>query len=87
MRIRTGALAVLVAAVVRTAFCVDTTSLAASAPSGGAARAWPAPDRTATPNSAEPIGWASQTADASVSSGYEECGCHERCFLRPDSPS
>ena len=53
MRIRTGALAVLVAAVVRTAFCVDTTSLAASASVGDAAGAWAAPDRTATPKSAE----------------------------------
>ena len=53
MRIRTGALAVLVAAVVLTAFCVHTTSLAASAPSGDAAGASPAPDRTATSKSAE----------------------------------
>ena len=53
MRIRTGALAVLVAAVVLTAFCVHTTSLAASAPGGDAAGASPAPDRTATAKSAE----------------------------------
>ena len=53
MRIRTGALAVLVAAVVLTAFCVDTTSLAASAPVGAAAGAWVAPGRAATPKGAE----------------------------------
>ena len=53
MRVRTGVLAVLVAAVVRTAFCVDTTSLAASASVGDAAGAWAAPDRAATPKGAE----------------------------------
>jgi len=53
MRIRTGALAVLVAAVVLTAFCAGTASLAASTPSGDAAGAWAAPDRAATPKGAE----------------------------------
>jgi len=42
MRIRTGALAVLAATVVRAAASV-----------GDAGAAWPAPDRTATPKSAE----------------------------------
>jgi hypothetical protein len=53
MRIRTGALAVLVAAVVLTAFCADTTSLAAAAPAGDAAGAWAAPDRMAVPKGAD----------------------------------
>jgi hypothetical protein len=53
MRIRTGVLAVLVAAVVRTAFCVGTASLAASASSGDAAGGWAAPDRAAVPKGAE----------------------------------
>jgi len=52
MRISTGALAVLVAGVVLTAFCIDTTSLAASASIGDAAGAWPAPDRAAAPKRA-----------------------------------
>jgi hypothetical protein len=56
MRISTGALAVLVAAVALTTFCVDTTSLAASASIGDAAGAWAAPDRTAAPKRAERIG-------------------------------
>ena len=53
MRVRTGVLAVLVAAVVRTAFCAGTTSLAASAPVGAAAGAWAASGRAATPKGAE----------------------------------
>jgi hypothetical protein len=53
MRIRTGGLAVFVAAVVRTAFCAGTASLAASASIGDAAGAWAAPDRAAAANSAE----------------------------------
>ena len=52
MRITTGALAVLVAAVARTAFCRDMTSLAASAPVGDPAGAWAAPDRAAAPKGA-----------------------------------
>ena len=59
MRIRTGALAVLVAAVVLTAFCVDTTSLAASASIGDAAGAWAAPDRAAPKSAERRIGSAS----------------------------
>lgn len=59
MRIRAGGLAVLGAAVVRTAFCVDMTSLAASASVGDPAGAWAAPGRAAAPNSAERIGSAS----------------------------
>ena len=53
MGISTGALAVLVGAVVFTAFCVDTTSLAGSASIGDAAGAWAAPDRMAAPKSAD----------------------------------
>ena len=53
MGISTGALAVLVGAVVFTAFCVDTTSLAASASAGDAAGGWAAPDRMAAPKGAE----------------------------------
>ena len=52
MRARTGVLAVLVAAVVCTAFCAGAASLAASA-SIGAAGAWAAPDRAAVPKGAE----------------------------------
>ena len=59
MRVRTGVLAVLVAAVVRTAFCAGTTSLAASASIGAAAGAWAAPGRAAVPKGAERIGSAS----------------------------
>jgi pimeloyl-ACP methyl ester carboxylesterase len=53
MRIRTGTFAVFVTAVVFTAFCADTASVAASAPAGDAAGGWPAPGRTATAKSAE----------------------------------
>jgi hypothetical protein len=53
MRIRTSTFAVYVTAVVFTAFCADTASVAASAPAGDAARGWPAPGRTATAKSAE----------------------------------
>jgi hypothetical protein len=53
MRVRTGVLAVLVAAVVVTVFCAGTTSLGGSASIGDAAGAWAAPDRAATPKSAE----------------------------------
>ena len=53
MRVRTGALAVLAAAVVCTAFCIGTASLAASASIGDGAGAWAAADRMATPKGAE----------------------------------
>src|SRR5690349_9759354 len=53
MRVRTGALAVLVAAVARIAFCAGTASLAASASVGDGAGAWAAPGRMAAPKGAE----------------------------------
>jgi pimeloyl-ACP methyl ester carboxylesterase len=52
MRISTGTFAAFVVAVVFTAFCADTASVAASAPAG-AGQGWPAPGRTATAKSAE----------------------------------
>jgi hypothetical protein len=59
MRIRTGALAVLVVAVARTAFCAGTASLAASASIGAADGAWAAPDRAAPRGAERRIGSAS----------------------------